>query len=481
MTLAQIEAALSKKPEDALEGLVELWRKSFDPELGKLIERLGAQLARPLEGLPTKKKERAAALAALAKKTPLAQRSAVLAAFENFAREATGALVWPSVEAWGDVKPDPRVARMALRVLSQSTHHLTAKLWRRLTNCLEHHADLAVVEEARAYEQLLRSRGGGWGFSLERFSNVLKKLTARRRCVLPADPAAIERLNKAIGDAPTQSKSAPRDDAAMIEAIVSAPTDDTPRLVYADWLTEQHDPRGEFITLQVQRAAGGGTKASRAREDALLADHRSTFLGPFKGSVEMSGLRFDRGFLVAAKFNATVRAHPLTRLLERANIGEFPVARGARFDCLRSLTVFPEPADERKLLASVKLTELNLTTVNPLQTALDLIFSLPSLAELKHLSIYARADAASFSTAGASSTLQTLTVTRWPIEASFKRTPRGWDVRAELRALQLPPEAARFLRTDGFKRGVASIVLRGPGRIGLEPIAQELGAKLVLR
>ncbi|MBS1148696.1 MAG: gala protein 1 [Myxococcaceae bacterium] len=42
--------------------------------------------------------------------------------------------------------------------------------------------------------------------------------------------------------------------AALLEAISAAPELDAPRLVYADWLEEQHDPRGELIHLQIAQA-----------------------------------------------------------------------------------------------------------------------------------------------------------------------------------------------------------------------------------
>ena len=32
--------------------------------------------------------------------------------------------------------------------------------------------------------------------------------------------------------------------------MVAAPDDDGPRMVYADWLMELGDPRGEFIAIQ---------------------------------------------------------------------------------------------------------------------------------------------------------------------------------------------------------------------------------------
>jgi len=43
-------------------------------------------------------------------------------------------------------------------------------------------------------------------------------------------------------------------DSGFLEAIAEAPDEDTPRLIYADWLMEQGDPRGEFIRCQVELA-----------------------------------------------------------------------------------------------------------------------------------------------------------------------------------------------------------------------------------
>src|SRR5207249_956021 len=41
---------------------------------------------------------------------------------------------------------------------------------------------------------------------------------------------------------------------AFLLDILEHPDDDTPRLVYADWLMERGEPRGEFIRIQVERA-----------------------------------------------------------------------------------------------------------------------------------------------------------------------------------------------------------------------------------
>jgi uncharacterized protein (TIGR02996 family) len=67
---------------------------------------------------------------------------------------------------------------------------------------------------------------------------------------------------------------------ALLAAILAHPAEDAPRAVYADWLTERGEPRGEFITLQLAKRQ---TPALRARADALLAKHKKDWVGRFGG------------------------------------------------------------------------------------------------------------------------------------------------------------------------------------------------------
>jgi uncharacterized protein (TIGR02996 family) len=48
------------------------------------------------------------------------------------------------------------------------------------------------------------------------------------------------------------------EEAAFVAAILAAPYDDAPRLVFADWLEERGDPRGEWLRINVwlQRLLG---------------------------------------------------------------------------------------------------------------------------------------------------------------------------------------------------------------------------------
>src|SRR4051812_33743754 len=89
------------------------------------------------------------------------------------------------------------------------------------------------------------------------------------------------------------------DAAAFVRAVCDAPDDDLPRLIFADWLDERGDPRGEFIRLQVGRprlpADDPRRRDWKAREDELLRAHEEEWLGPLADVV--SSYTFRRGFI----------------------------------------------------------------------------------------------------------------------------------------------------------------------------------------
>jgi uncharacterized protein (TIGR02996 family) len=75
----------------------------------------------------------------------------------------------------------------------------------------------------------------------------------------------------------------------LLTEILAALDDDGPRLVYADWLTERGDPRGELIQVQCALAAGGLDDATRAalvlRERELLETHGRDWLLDMLGTM----------------------------------------------------------------------------------------------------------------------------------------------------------------------------------------------------
>ena len=76
---------------------------------------------------------------------------------------------------------------------------------------------------------------------------------------------------------------------AFLQAIRRQPGRSDIRLVYADWLIDHGDPRGEFIHCQVQAQRlprGSPRRLDReARAHDLLLVHEADWLGPLLGAV----------------------------------------------------------------------------------------------------------------------------------------------------------------------------------------------------
>ncbi|HEY7326771.1 MAG TPA: TIGR02996 domain-containing protein [Gemmataceae bacterium] len=93
-----------------------------------------------------------------------------------------------------------------------------------------------------------------------------------------------------------------------MQAILENPDDDAPRLIYADWLEERGDPRGEFIRIQCQLAAPSANDKRRPQlerhERDLLAQHQDRWLGKLQPLLR--GWVFQRGFLDAISVPAAI-------------------------------------------------------------------------------------------------------------------------------------------------------------------------------
>src|SRR5262245_27205938 len=86
---------------------------------------------------------------------------------------------------------------------------------------------------------------------------------------------------------------------AFLPRIRAYPDDDAQRLIFADWLDEQGDPRGRFIRVQLALAHLPEDDPARERllitENELLAALRKEWETPFRGLA--TGLVFRRGFV----------------------------------------------------------------------------------------------------------------------------------------------------------------------------------------
>ena len=103
------------------------------------------------------------------------------------------------------------------------------------------------------------------------------------------------------------------DEAALLTAIAAHPDEDTPRLMYADWLDENGRPiRAEFIRVQIDiarkdhlpRAILNRYVDLFKRNQDLIDDHRTELLGPLAGLPAEVRVEFRRGFVSEVTLSA---------------------------------------------------------------------------------------------------------------------------------------------------------------------------------
>ncbi|MEQ8791217.1 MAG: TIGR02996 domain-containing protein [Pirellulaceae bacterium] len=94
-------------------------------------------------------------------------------------------------------------------------------------------------------------------------------------------------------------------ESSLLREIVDFPDDQGPRLIYADWLDERDNPRGELIRVQFALAANGQNAERmaglRARESELISRHAAQWLGPLRRHLE--SWTFRRGFVERIKLS----------------------------------------------------------------------------------------------------------------------------------------------------------------------------------
>jgi uncharacterized protein (TIGR02996 family) len=127
-------------------------------------------------------------------------------------------------------------------------------------------------------------------------------LTARRAIVITTDGLLDYRHGRTAVSAD-----------ALIDAIVAAPDDDTPRLVYADWLIERGDALGELIALQCRLGIRPSPEIA-SRVEQLRRDLQPVWLDPLL-AIAPGGYELRRGFVEHAEL--FVAAHTLGEQLEQ--------------------------------------------------------------------------------------------------------------------------------------------------------------------
>jgi hypothetical protein len=177
------------------------------------------------------------------------------------------------LDALRGFEPDPRIAQ-ALRLSLEPEAGLAAPqhraTWRRTF------ATLATMGDPRTrtwLPPLVASQRGGTAASRWWLAQEAQQLCG----TLPVS---------------TPSRVAPLDLRAPppLESLT-----DAERLVTADWLSENGDPRGEFLVLQHRATL---SPVEKKRLGRLLRDHGRQWLGALSRAIRSDGLRFEKGVVV---------------------------------------------------------------------------------------------------------------------------------------------------------------------------------------
>lgn len=111
------------------------------------------------------------------------------------------------------------------------------------------------------------------------------------------------------------------DNSRFIAAIRSRPDDDAPRLIYADWLEEQGDVRGELIRLQCRLARlqpGDPIRESLLVVEGKLSNECKNRWIELSGIRDVNGVHFRRGFVHTLAMPAESFAKQIERIFKTA-------------------------------------------------------------------------------------------------------------------------------------------------------------------
>jgi uncharacterized protein (TIGR02996 family) len=192
---------------------------------------------------------------------------------------------------------------------------------------------------------------------------------------------------------------------AFLESIIETPDDDTPRLIFSDWLDEQGDhDRAEFIRLQCRLAQQTFPDTDdRLRAEDLLDTHESAWLDGFPESDEIRPSLFERGFVDRANVSSLEAFRDHAAALRQTTVRTIRVERGG-YERGSLPADWPGWSECRGLSGLA----FSFFGFGPEETAL--LLTSPYLAELRTLRItYSDFDSHSLAALAASSRVASLT------------------------------------------------------------------------
>lgn len=297
-------------------------------------------------------------------------------------------LTWPA---------DPRIGRSMFVHCESRTFSDRARTWGLVADLLVKNADVRLAPELAEFIETGGDNKARRSAMRRAGPAALKALEAVPKEPSPAELAAFDKLRAALD---AWDAKRPITERRLLEAILAAPNDHGPALVYADWLTERGHPRGELIVMQC---------ADEPDEDAmsdLIGKNARALLGP-AACLPYSNLGyatevdwFRRGLLSKIELRYTMprwffEGHPLLWFLEEIEDADDDDTTAALIASSRSLrTIEAQPQLAARMAASP--APLTVETVRfsyarepetPMATLLDGIEG-RGLSRVKHLELF---------------------------------------------------------------------------------------------
>ncbi|MFT3712784.1 MAG: TIGR02996 domain-containing protein [Archangium sp.] len=272
-----LEKAVAAKDEaKKLDALLAAWRKKKHPRIADLIDHVSAPLVKAAGGAVKAKSvpERTKLVLSMLRKPNATDIGRVLLT----EWPGTWDPAMPVMRALAKLPDDPRVAQaFAQQIdLTQYVSESAINLYRPLFKRLDQLADVRTKELLE--RQLTRTKNTYYARNSRKLEE--RSVAAISKVKVPALTASEEKLLAQL-EAPFATSTATKKERGksgeeLLAAVYANPSDLGLRAVYGDWLTQQGDPRGELISLQLAPA----TAKSESRMRSLIKQHWRAWAGP---------------------------------------------------------------------------------------------------------------------------------------------------------------------------------------------------------
>lgn len=291
MTLAAAQKALDAGDDAAaLVALVEAWQANRHPRIADLVDRVSARLGGSLGGTVEGKtvKARTAAWSELARKRRIVDIGRLYAV----PWPGTWKACLPLVELACALPPDPRTAIALAKLVSDERFdtYTASRFYSRIINQVTRLADVRAIPILQVAVDTPMSTY--FRDTKQEVVAAIAHLGLMSPALSAADETRVAALEARFAEAITAERANARGREDFLAAIYANPDDDAARSVFADWLTEEGDPLGEFIALQL-------AKADPKRQQTLIKKHGKRWAGALDALIGKHLRHFERGFLAS--------------------------------------------------------------------------------------------------------------------------------------------------------------------------------------